>query len=265
MWLSMTTWKRCMPWPTRVSMRPSTPVFWPGKSYQGSLINIAKILKSTTTIYPVLTLAVVIKWFKYWYIEHKSSQQLAQEKLQAELNFLKAQVHPHFLFNTLNNLYALTLKQSKDASEVVLKLSDLLDYMLYECNAATVPLTKEIKLVQDYIALEKIRYGKRLDIEFTTQGQPEGTMIAPMLILPFAENAFKHGVSEELDQSTIGIHLTVQQNKLTLKVQNSKSKEADQEDHFEYKEGIGLKNVSRRLELLYPQRHQLTIAPDPHP
>ena len=233
-------------------------IFWPGEA-QLSVFNIGKILKHTTKIYPVLVLAIVIKWFKYWYRQQKTNQQLASEKLQAELRFLKAQVHPHFLFNTLNNLYALTLKQSKDAPEVVLKLSDLLNYMLYECNADTVPLSKEIKLVKNYISLEKIRYGKRLNISFNVRGEVESRMVAPMLILPFVENCFKHGVSEELDESWVNIDLELKQETLTLKVENSKSKNGGSEDRFEYKEGIGLNNVKRRLELLYGENHELDL------
>lgn len=235
------------------------PLFWPDSTYEPKLINVGKILKNTTKIYPVLVLAIVIKWFKFWYKEQKSNQQLAQEKLQAELRFLKAQVHPHFLFNTLNNLYALTLKQSKDAPEVVLKLSDLLNYMLYECNADTVSLDKEVKLVKDYIALEKIRYGTRLNISFNVRGDVSSQMVAPMLILPFVENCFKHGVSEELSESWVNIDLELKQKNLTLKVENSKSKNGDSEDRFEYKEGIGLNNVKRRLELLYGDSHQLEL------
>ncbi|MEP5611341.1 MAG: histidine kinase [Cyclobacteriaceae bacterium] len=238
------------------------PLFWPESDYQPVLFNIGKILKNTTKIYPVLVLAIVIKWFKYWYKEQKANQQLASEKLQAELRFLKAQVHPHFLFNTLNNLYALTLKQSKEAPEVVLKLSDLLNYMLYECNADTVPLNKEIKLVKDYISLEKIRYGKRLNISFNVRGEVESKMVAPMLILPFVENCFKHGVSEELDESWVNIDLEMKGKTLTLKVENSKSKNGTSEDRFEYKEGIGLNNVKRRLELLYGERHELDLHDD---
>lgn len=235
------------------------PIFWPDSTYSAEMFNVGKILKSTTKIYPVLVLAMVIKGFKYWYKEQKQNQQLASEKLRAELRFLKAQVHPHFLFNTLNNLYALTLKQSKDASEVVLKLSDLLNYMLYECNADKVVLGKEIKLVKDYIALEKIRYGKRLNIAFNIRGAVEGRMIAPMLILPFVENCFKHGVSEELDESWVTIDLEVKNETLILKVENSKSVTNGVEDRFEYKEGIGLKNVRRRLELLYGEDYHLDL------
>ncbi len=235
------------------------PLFWSHDGYIPELWNWGKIFKATGKIYPVVILAIVIKWFKYWYLDQKRTQQLEQEKLQAELKFLKAQVHPHFLFNTLNNLYALTLKQSKDASEVVLKLSDLLDYMLYECNADWVPLKKEIKLVEDYISLEKIRYGQRLEVSFDIRGEVEETMIAPMMILPFVENSFKHGVSGELNQSWVSIDLTVKGESLTLKVENSKSKNGEHEDRFDYKQGIGLKNVKRRLDLLYTDRFDLNI------
>lgn len=235
------------------------PLFWPEDSYAPDVWNWGKIFKATNKVYPVIVLAIVIKWFKYWFKDQKRTQQLEQEKLQAELKFLKAQVHPHFLFNTLNNLYALTLKQSKDAPEVVLKLSDLLDYMLYECNAELVPLKKEIKLVEDYIALEKMRYGNRLEVTFDIRGEIEQTMIAPMMILPFVENSFKHGVSGELNESWVSIDLSVKEENLTLKVENSRSKSEGHEDHFKYKEGIGLKNVKRRLDLIYKENFDLNI------
>lgn len=235
------------------------PLFWSHDDYIPSLWNFGKMLKYTTKIYPVLILAVVIKWFKYWYREQKSNQQLVEEKLKAELNFLKAQVHPHFLFNTLNNLYALTLKQSKEAPEVVLKLSDLLNYMLYDCRADEVAIDKEIKLVKDYIDLETMRYGDRLSISFNVLGKSDGMKVAPLMLLPFIENSFKHGVSEEIDASWVNIDLELKEEKITLKVENSKSKQTDSEDTFHYKKGIGLNNVKRRLELLYPDRHQLEV------
>ncbi|WP_420386509.1 sensor histidine kinase [Roseivirga sp.] len=235
------------------------PVFWPNDSFQSPLINVGKILKMTSGIYPVLFIAVVIKWFKYWYQEQKKNQQLVEDKLEAELKFLKSQIHPHFLFNTLNNLYALTLKQSKDAPEVVLKLSDLLNYMLYECNADKVPLSKEIALVRDYIELEKIRYGSRLNVNMTVNNENGDESVSPLLILPFVENAFKHGASEEIEDSWISIDLSLKHRGLTLKVENSKSNHDESEDRFSYKEGIGLKNVKRRLEILYPESHELNI------
>ena len=235
------------------------PIFWPGNDYEPHFLNYGKILKNTTKIYPVLVLAIIIKWFKYWYVEQKSNRLLVEEKLKAELNFLKAQVHPHFLFNTLNNLYALTLKKSKDAPEVVLKLSDLLNYMLYECAADEVLIEKEVKLVRDYIDLERIRYGNRLDVAFNVRGSAAGKRMAPLMILPFVENSFKHGVSDEINDSWVNIDLELKEETLTLKVENSKSKEEQKEDHFNYKEGIGLKNVRRRLELIYPEQHHLEM------
>ena len=235
------------------------PIFWPNNDYEPHFWNYSKILKNTTKIYPVLVLAIIIKWFKYWYVEQKSNRLLVEEKLKAELNFLKAQVHPHFLFNTLNNLYALTLKKSKDAPEVVLKLSDLLNYMLYECASDNVLVEKEIKLVKDYIDLEKIRYGDRLDVAFNVRGNSLGKRMAPLMILPFVENSFKHGVSDEINDSWVNIDLELEQESLTLKVENSKSNDEEQEDRFSYKEGIGLKNVKRRLELIYPGMHKLEM------
>ena len=247
----------CLAWTNYVFIQD--PIFWSDDKYEPHLWNFGKMLKSTTKIYPVLVLTVVIKWFKYWYKEQKSNQLLVEQKLKAELNFLKAQVHPHFLFNTLNNLYALTLKQSKDAPEVVLKLSDLLNYMLYECSSDEVPMEKEIKLLKDYITLEKIRYNDRLSISFNVLGKVDGMRVAPLMLLPFVENSFKHGASESMDESWISIDLELKNQRITLKIENSKSEGDQRSDDFNYKEGIGLKNVQRRLELLYPEKHTLEM------
>jgi len=232
------------------------PLFYPRQNY-GSIFQILKIVKVATGIYPVVAIAVLIKLLGMWYKDQQKTQSLAREKLEAELKFLKAQIHPHFLFNTLNNLYALTLKKSDQAPEIVLKLSDLLNYMLYECNAAKVPLKKEIEQLQNYIELEKIRYGNRLQVKFIAS-DPDSYEIAPMLILPFVENSFKHGVSSEIDHAFIEIQLGVKDSVLEFKVSNSKD-DSSQKDLQNYKEGIGLKNVKRRLDLLYPGRFELKI------
>ncbi len=230
------------------------PIFHPN-DYWGTIWYPAKILKNMTGIYPVVAIAVVVKLMKIWYKDQRATQQLAKEKLEAELKFLKAQIHPHFLFNTLNNLYALTLKKSNNAPEVVLKLSDLLNYMLYECNAPKVPIGKEIELVKNYISLERIRYDNRLEISLNITGELESKEIAPMLILPFVENSFKHGVSGEIDQAWVSIDISLKDSLMTLKVENSKSTNGAKDEH-DYKEGIGLKNVKRRLDLLYPNRYE---------
>ncbi len=218
----------------------------------------AKIIKVSLYVYPVVAIGVIIKFFQHWYKDKESSQKMAQEKLQAELKFLKAQIHPHFLFNTLNNLYALTLKKSEMAPKVVLMLSDLLNYMLYDCNSDQTHISKEVEMVKNYLELEKIRYGNRLNINFNVHGAVSGQSIAPMVIIPFIENSFKHGVSGETGESWVDIDLSVKEAQFKLKVENSKS-ELETEDKTQYREGIGLKNVRRRLELLYPGQHELKI------
>lgn len=199
----------------------------------------------------IVWVALGIKLFKLWY-ERK------QAVLQAELSALKGQVHPHFLFNTLNNLYALTLNNSPKAPGVVLGLSDMLRYMLYECNTDTVSLKKEVLMLQQYISLEKIRYEDRLDLNFTINGELNDKLIAPLMLLPLVENAFKHGTSEKVGQAWININLEVNRNTLKFKVSNSKAEYADGDTgvHHGY---IGLQNIKKRLDLLYPASHQLKI------
>ena len=201
--------------------------------------------------------AAAIKLVKVWYLKQEAYQQIEREKLQAELQLLKSQIHPHFLFNTLNNLYALTLSKSNQSPAVVLKLSELLRYMLYDCNAPEVPLTKEIAFMRNYIGLEQLRYGDRLDMSVTISGDCEGKLIAPLLLIPFLENAFKHGTSEQLEQAWMHVELSVQANVLKFKVINSR----EENPHNDmYAGGIGLQNVHKRLQLLYADRHELKIV-----
>lgn len=217
-----------------------------------------KILHGIVRIYTVVSFVVAVRLIKRYYQDEQLTQQLAKEKLDAELKFLKAQVHPHFLFNTLNNLYALTLHNSPKSSEVVLELSQFLDYMLYECNAATVPLEKEIRQIQHLINLERIRYGERLEISFTAGGTFSGKRIPPLLMLPFVENAFKHGVSKEINDIWISIDIAAKDDQLLLTVENTKGKEATAQEE-DYTKGIGLKNVRRRLDLIYNGSYQLEV------
>lgn len=155
-------------------------------------------------------IALSIKFFKMWF-------ERRQAALEAELNFLKGQLHPHFLFNTLNNLYALTLNQSPRSPSVVIGLSEMLRYMLYEANTDVVELEKDEKIVQSYINLEKIRYEERLDINFSINGLGSEYRIAPLLILPLVENAFKHGASEKVGQAWINMDLAIKNNLLKLR------------------------------------------------
>ena len=206
----------------------------------------------------VVSAAVAIKLLKLWYKNQMTMRELVQEKLEAELNFLKAQIHPHFLFNTLNSIYGLALKRSEHTANVVLKLSGLLNYMLYDCSAPQVSLKKEIQYVEDYIALEQVRYGERLDVSFSVSGDLYDKVIAPLLILTFVENSFKHGVSIQTEQAWIRIDVNVRANQLNLVVENSKPK---RQKAFRNggNSGIGLSNVKRRLDLIYPHNYNLDI------
>ncbi|MCU0355850.1 MAG: histidine kinase [Cytophagales bacterium] len=201
--------------------------------------------------------ATAIKLSKHWYLKQKALQQTEKEKLTAELQLLKAQLHPHFLFNTLNNLYALTLAKSDQSPEVVLKLSGLLSYILYECNVPEVPLKKEIQILKNYAELEQMRYGSRVEVSLNFTGDIEHKTIAPLLLLPFVENAFKHGSSEQIEQAWISLDLSVEEKILKFKLINSKNEDAPMESN---RGGIGLQNVRKRLELIYPGRHELKIS-----
>lgn len=235
------------------------PIYIPDYDYEKyPLTSLAKAIQRSSIVYLVVFAASAIKLIKRNYQTERFSQELGKEKLDAELKFLKGQIHPHFLFNTLNTLYALTLQNSPKSSEVVLKLSHLLDYMLYDCNVELIPLRKEIQQMQNLIELEQFRYGNRLEVSFSVKGDVSTQQIPPLLMLPFVENAFKHGVSKEVEEAFISIDLILKEAQLSLRVENSKAEE-DNKPEAEYTKGIGLKNVSRRLDLLYGDQYELQV------
>ncbi|RMG60973.1 MAG: sensor histidine kinase [Bacteroidetes bacterium] len=239
------------------------PLHYPDGSYTlFAFVNYQHIVRLLLSVTGVVLLASVIHVTRHWYQDQQRTEALAKEKLSAELKFLKAQIHPHFLFNTLNNLYALTLKQSGQAPEVVLRLSGLLNYMLYDASASHIALSREIECIHNYLALEKIRYGEDLDITFDVTGNLEACRIAPLLLLPFVENSFKHGVSSRISDKWVLINLHVNPPFLTLKVENSRPVPSTEKEPA-YAGGIGLRNVRRRLHLLYPGRHDLEILAHP--
>ncbi|MCY1720889.1 histidine kinase [Prolixibacteraceae bacterium Z1-6] len=217
-----------------------------------------KILSKILSNYGIPVLAAAIIIFKKWYIDDLKNKQLTEEKLEAELSFLRSQVHPHFLFNTLNNLYALTLIKSEKTPDIVLKLSGLLDYMIYKSNGKFVPLSKELEILESYIELEKLRYNNRLDLEYEVIGDPDSFKIAPLILLPFIENSFKHGASNDRTNPKIRITIAIKGDCLNLSVLNSTL--GDNKKDETLSEGIGLKNVRRRLELIYPDSHELKIT-----
>lgn len=199
-----------------------------------------------------------IKMMKQNIEEKQKAERLEKEKHIAELNFLKAQIHPHFLFNTLNNLYTLTLQKSDQAPTTVIKLSEMLDYMLYQCNDKQVPIHKEIKLLNNYIDLERLRYGERLEFHFDQNIDDAESPIAPLILLSMVENAFKHGASGAIKKPKIEINISVKDNLLEARVYNTKPIQA-QVDPARYKEGIGVSNIKRQLELIYPDAYTLQI------
>jgi len=208
-------------------------------------------------MYVVVFLGVAIKLVNQYNSNQVEIQKLKGDKIEAELKFLKAQLHPHFLFNTLNNLYSLILEKSDKASDVVLKLSELLDYVLYECNAEFIALEKEINQLKNYIELERLRYGNRLDVEFIHDTIPKKMSIPPMILMTLLENSFKHGVSKSMENSWIKVDLKADEKMMLFSIKNSncpinKSKPEKQG-------GIGIENLKNRLKLMYKDNYQLMI------
>lgn len=219
--------------------------------------DLTRILSKAASDYVLPGVASAIYIFKRWYREEQKNKKMAEEKITAELNFLKAQIHPHFLFNTLNNLYTLILLKSEEAADIVLKLSELLDYMIYKSNIEFVPLTNELEIVEGYIDLEKMRYSKRLQLSYKVNGEAEDYQIAPLILLPFIENCFKHGASKNRINPVVNIDITISSTFLMLRAVNSIPEKREQEETE--KEGIGLSNVKRRLDLIYPEKYELEI------
>ncbi|UOE52502.1 histidine kinase [Mucilaginibacter sp. SMC90] len=197
--------------------------------------------------------AAAIKLMKCFYERQQAALMLEKEKASAELQMLKAQLHPHFLFNTLNNIYSFTQEVSEKASGMIMGLSQLLRYILYDCSKPLVPIDQELKMIQDYFKLESARYDQNLDLSVQ---MPKFTdhLIAPLMLLPFIENAFKHGASQVTEHPWISLTVSVNNNELSVKLINGKpiiSKNIAP--------GIGIANVRKRLELLYPGQHELEI------
>jgi len=198
--------------------------------------------------------AAVIRQVRLQLADKEKEKILIKEKLETELKFLRSQTNPHFLFNTLNNIYALARKKSDETADVVMKLSKLLRFMLYESSNQQIRISDEIRMLDDYIELEKIRYNDRLTVSFLREIDNDSQMIAPLLLMPFVENAFKHGASESRFESFIHLDMKLQKGRLDFNIENTK--ESNGKKHNE--ENIGLTNVRRQLELLYKE-HEVTV------
>ncbi len=202
--------------------------------------------------------STVIKIISDWQRHQRDRKELETQRMQSEIKFLKSQINPHFLFNTLNSLYALTLKKSDKAPEIVIKLSEMMRYMLYESNERRVPLQKEVNYIQNYLALEALRQSGQADIVFNVEGQIADQTIAPLIFIPFLENSFKHGLNHQLSDGYVHVTMKVLDNKLLLRILNSKPAQPPLQTE-KNSGGIGLANVERRLNLLYPNQYKLDI------
>ncbi|MBB6111206.1 sensor histidine kinase [Mucilaginibacter lappiensis] len=198
-------------------------------------------------------LSTVLKFTTDWFLNERIQHDLENQRLSAELAFLKSQINPHFLFNSLNSIYSLAYQRSETTPEAILKLSEIMRYMLYECNDNKVDLSKELQYLHNYIDLQKIRFGNKAFIDFKVMGEVTNQQIVPLLLIAFIENAFKHGVASDVT-SPIKLLINVEESKLHFYIQNKK--------HTHNRDtigGIGLNNVQRRLNLLYPYKHTLNI------
>lgn len=200
-------------------------------------------------LFAITGFAYFVNTFK----EEKIKQQLKQQHLQLELNYLKAQLHPHFFFNTMNNIYSLALYQSDKTAPIVEKLSHIMRYIIYEGKKDTVPLETEIAFLENFVALEKIRHEDNVRIAFAVQGNTDKITIPPLLFMPLLEIAFKHGFSNN-GHSWVEAAMLIEDNEITFEIKNSNACGESGSGS-----GIGLENLQKRLSLLYPQKHTLLI------
>lgn len=220
------------------------------------LWRIWSIMDETFSVVTAMFFPLSYKLTAYWQQERRQTEALAKQKVEAELTALKNQINPHFLFNTLNNLYGLALKGSDKVPFIILKLSDMLSYLLYDSVAERVELKKEIALIDNYLELQRIRFGNDLNIHYTKKGDPDQLKVAPILFLPFVENAFKHGVSQQTSDGWLDISFEIENEKVLFYVENMITPHDDEKSK---KTGIGLRNSKERLALLYPDNHILRV------
>lgn len=233
------------------------------------LDNIAKSLPPLPFKHPAEFMVKTLRFFSpailllVWEYQFKRKQHLnrirslEKEKLATELKFLKAQINPHFLFNTLNNLYSFVVRESPKAPDMISRLTGILDYVFNQSQQNKVPLKSELSTIEDYLELEKIRYGDRLKVEYATEGQLNQE-ISPLILLSIIENAFKHGASGDIDEPKVHININASKAEINCNVWNTKSRHRG-ELNDAYKKGIGLSNIRRQLNLIYPNQHELII------
>ncbi|WP_299312025.1 histidine kinase [uncultured Aquimarina sp.] len=238
-------------------------IFLSSLKYEGMAPMTRSPLFPFIAVYFVVFIASALSLAQHNYKSTSDNQELKNRILEAqlklkeqELNYLKMQIHPHFLFNTLNTLYGFALKKSEDTPEMILKLSNLLDYLLYQSDKPLVSLQEEINHIEDYVALEKMRFSDVLDISLDFENIKSTSQVAPMLLIPFVENSFKHG---QITNQKLSIHMYLKcvDNEIHFLIKNSVHTFTEQD-----KNGIGLSNIKKRLSLVYKEDHELKISKD---
>jgi two-component system LytT family sensor kinase len=237
------------------------PWLYAGSDYTLTFFNWYKIVGHLVELAATAGFVAGLKHYRDWQRSKDKVAALSEEKRAAELSYLKAQVHPHFLFNTLNTIYYEVLRKSEAAPDLVIRLSDLLRFTLYESQAPLIPVARELKLIEDYIALEQRRYGERLSVDFTVTGSTEG-LIPPLLCFSLVENAFKHGTANNKGHSRIVIQFNMAAGRLRMVVQNPITV-AEQPDVLGASHGIGMHNLSQQLQLIFGEDQRLhNVAAD---
>lgn len=231
-----------------------------GPEDKRALLSLRFVLNTVMAITYTVAVTMSLKLVKHWYEKEKLTKELEIINTETELKYLKSQINPHFLFNSLNSIYSLALQKSDSTPELILKLSDILRYILYEGSEQKVSLDQELKYLKSYVELEKIRHGERMSLDLKIMGDIKAYEIAPMLLIPFVENGFKHGLGRDMANGFMTIRVEVIKDRLKFEIENSKpSKESEFKNQQNYQGGIGLQNVNKRLDLLYPEKYTVKI------
>jgi len=238
---------------TELNILLVTKEIWPESEFPSHFFDIDHVLQVTLGEIYVISFVTAIKFVAEWFIEKRKNEELAQLQLNTELKYLRTQIQPHFFFNTLNSLYALTLKKSDNAPRLVLKLSDMMQYILYEVETSKVSLLQEINHINNFLDIEHLRFPDRIESEMDITGNIDNIKVPPLLFLSFIENCFKHGLKEE-DKIIVQMSFEITSDKyLLFKLSNSFNPNKTEKT----KHGIGLQNTERRLQLLFGNNYSL--------
>jgi len=233
------------------------PMHRPGGSPTGlsEVIRHLGVYSRSSQFLVVFIAGTGIKALSQWYAERQRLQELEKSIIQAELSFLKSQIHPHFLFNSLNSIYYLALSKDDKAPEAIMSLSDFLRFVTTDSNSSRIPLEKEVKMMEEYIHLQSLRTSEKFKLHFRAVGDFRNCSIMPLTFIPFVENAFKYGISANTD---CFIHIDVKINNSSLEFTCDNSIVAGT-NYIKHSEGVGLENICKRLEMTYPEHYSLVI------